>query len=155
MAGHANLQDHPNWMTVFGIVAVIAVAFMGFRNLFHRFDEGRSERIAERLDRKWKHPRAWFFGFLLTSSNLTLLILWATLAAILLARGWVQPDVASRTSCVAGVFTGGLLWYTTLAAIVGRAHRQIHPKTISLLIRICGAFFLVLAATLAYRIFRH
>ncbi len=154
LAGQAHLPDNPTIVAAFRGAAVVIVAFLGFRNLSHKPDEQRAEQIAENVDRRWHHPRAILLGFLLTLSNLTLLVLWATLAAVLFAHSWVRPISPSRATCIAGVFAGGLLWYFLLAAIVGRAHRKIRPESINLLIKGCGVFFLVLAVLLAYKIFR-
>ena len=154
MTGHSYLPNNPVLLAAMRGAAVVIVAFLGVKNLLHRPDEQRSERIAERLDERWHHPQAWLLGFLLTLSNLTLFVLWATILAVLFAHGWVQLVSSSRSVCVAGVFSGGLFWYFLLAAIVGRAHRRIRPESINFLIRGCGVFFLVLAVLLAYKIFR-
>jgi threonine/homoserine/homoserine lactone efflux protein len=154
LAGQSHLPNNPTLVAALRGAAVVVVAFLGFKNLFHQPDTQQAEQIAEKLDRRWHHPRSLLLGFVLTLSNLTLLILWATLAAVLLAHNWVQPLPASRASCIAGVFTGGLLWYFLLSAIVGRAHRKIRAESINPLIRGCGVFFLLLAILLAYKIFR-
>jgi threonine/homoserine/homoserine lactone efflux protein len=154
LLGQSHLPNNPTTVAALRGAAVVIVAFLGFRNLFHKPDETQAEQIAERVDRRWHHPRAALLGFLLTLSNLTLLVLWATLAAVLFAHNWVQPVPASRASCISGVFVGGLLWYFLLSAIVGRAHRRIRPESINWLIKACGVFFLFLAALLTYRIFR-
>jgi threonine/homoserine/homoserine lactone efflux protein len=154
LAGHSHLPNNPILLAAMRGAAVVVAAFLGIKNLLHKPDEQQSERIAERLDQRWHHPQAWLLGFLMTLSNLTLFLLWATLAAVLFAHGWVEPDASSRSLCLSGVFVGGLFWYSLLAEIVARAHRSIRPESINLLIRGCGAFFLALAILLAYRIFR-
>lgn len=154
LIGQSHLPHDPIVLAALRGAAVVIVAYLGFKNLLHKPDERRAETIAERMDLRWHHPRSVILGFLLTLSNVTLLVLWATLAAVLFAHDWVQPVPASRASCIAGVFTGGLLWYFLLSWTVGRAHRRIRPESINRLIRACGLFFLFLAALLTYRIFR-
>ena len=90
---------------------------------------------------------------LLTISNVVLVLLWATLAALLFAREWVQPEWPSRWVCLAGVFSGGALWFFLLAFFVSRAHRRVSPRALTLLVRGCGGVFLIFAALLAYRLF--
>jgi threonine/homoserine/homoserine lactone efflux protein len=154
LAGHSKLPHDPTVLFIVRIVAVGVVITLGIRNLRHRPDVERSERIAERIDERYHHPRALLLGFLMTITNLGLFILWATLTAILFAHGWVDPVSPSRAACLAGVFSGGLLWYFGLATVVGRAHRSIRPETISFLIRICGGIFLLVAVLLLYKIIR-
>lgn len=154
LAGHASLPHDPTLVLIVRIAAVAVVLALGIKNIRHRPDEERSERIAERIDERYHHPRALLLGFIMTISNLGLFLLWATLAAFLFAHEWVQPVFASRAACLAGIFAGGMLWYLGLAAIVSRAHRSIRPETTNLLIRFCGAVFLLIAVLLIYKIFR-
>jgi threonine/homoserine/homoserine lactone efflux protein len=154
LAGQAHLPHDPTIQLIVRIIAVVVVVTLGIKNIRHRPDEERSERIAERIDERYHHPRALLLGFIMTITNLGLFLLWATLAAFLFAHEWVHPVFASRAACIAGVFTGGMLWYLGLAAIVSRAHRSIRPETTNLLIRICGVAFLLVAVLLTYKIFR-
>ena len=89
---------------------------------------------------------------LVTISNVTLLILWATLATMLSAHDWVDPVFRSRAVCISGVFIGGMVWYTLVATFVSRAHRVLSIRQLTVLQRICGSIFLGFAATLLYRI---
>jgi threonine/homoserine/homoserine lactone efflux protein len=154
LAGHAHLPQNPTILWTVRIVAVSVVIYLGIKNLRHRPDDARSEQIAERLEERYHHPRALLLGFLMTITNVGLFILWATLVAVLLAHGWVDPGLPSRAVCVAGVFAGGLLWYLGLASAVARAHKIIPPQTTNLLIRICGGIFLLVAVLLIYKMFK-
>jgi threonine/homoserine/homoserine lactone efflux protein len=154
LAGHARLPQNPTILLIVRIFAVGVVVTLGIRNLRHRPDVEKSERIAEKLDVRYHHPRALLLGFLMTITNPGLFILWATLAAFLFANGWVDPNIPSRAACIGGVFSGGLLWYLGLATVVGRAHRSVRPETINFLIKLCGVVYLLVAVVLVYKIFR-
>jgi len=154
LAGHSSLLDRPTWSLALRIVAVVVMAGMGVRSLLakpERF-EAQSAATAERADERWHHPRTFLLGFVLTISNLMLVILWATLAAFLFAREWVGPGLLSRSTCLAGVFTGGAVWFLLLAFFVSRAHHRVKPRTLAWLVRACGVVLLVCAGLLAYRL---
>ena len=154
LAGHSSLLDRPMWSLALRVVAVAVMAGMGVRSLLakpERF-EAQSAATAERTDERWHHPRAFLLGFVLTISNLMLVILWATLAAFLFAREWVGPGLVSRSVCLAGVFTGGTVWFFLLAFFVSRAHHRVKPRTLAWLVRACGVILLICASLLAYRL---
>jgi threonine/homoserine/homoserine lactone efflux protein len=154
LAGHSSILDKPSVVLVMRVVAVVAIALLGIRNLMTKPEKIELSAVtAQRVDERWHHPRSFLLGFILTISNLMLLLLWATLAAVLFARDWVQPDLANRTMCVVGVFCGGTLWFFLLAFFVSRAHRRVKPKTLTILVRACGVVFLLFAGMLAYELF--
>ena len=154
LAGHSSILDKPPVVLGMRVVAVVVIALMGIRSLLTKPEKLELSAVTvERADQRWHHPRSFLLGFILTISNLMLLLLWATLAALLFAREWVQPDLANRTMCVLGVFCGGALWFFLLAFFVSRAHRRVKPKTLTMMVRVCGVVFLVFAAMLAYELF--
>ena len=154
LAGHSSLLDQPKVSFALRIVAVAVIAGLGVRSLLAKPDqvEAQSVAAAERTDVRWHHPKTFLLGFALTISNLMLVLLWATLAALLFAREWVTPAPLSRMVCLAGVFAGGVLWFFLLAFFVSRAHRRVKPRTLTLLVRGCGVVFLIFAGLLAYRL---
>ncbi len=154
LAGHSSILDKPSVVLVLRIGAVVVIALLGLRNLLAKTNKIElSAATAERVDQRWHHPRSFLLGFILTISNLMLVLIWATLAAVLFARDWVQPELASRAVCVAGVFAGGALWFFLLAFFVSRAHRRVKPKTLTVLVRASGVVFLLFAGLLAYKLF--
>jgi threonine/homoserine/homoserine lactone efflux protein len=60
----------------------------------------------------------------------------------------------SRVLCIAGVLVGGAIWFFLLSFFVSRAHRRVKSETLSLLVRGCGAVFLVFAGLLAFKLFK-
>jgi len=154
MAGHTTILEMPFWRGVMRVVALVVITGVGIRSLLFKEEkvEARDEARAERVDERWNHPRAFMLGFILTISNLILIVLWATLAAFLFEREWVDPELSSRAMCSAGVLTGCSLWFLMLSFFVSLAHRRVKPQTLTFLVRSCGVVFLVFAALLAYRI---
>ena len=154
LAGHSSILDQPMIRDALRVVAVVVIAVIALRSLLLKPKPlEASEATAERVDERWHHPRAFLLGFLLTISNLMLVVLWATLSAVLFAREWVQAAAADRAACSAGVLLGCSLWFFLLAWFVSRAHRRITPRTLLLLTRVCGVVLLVFAALLAYKLF--
>jgi threonine/homoserine/homoserine lactone efflux protein len=154
LAGHSSILDKPSVVLVLRIAAVVIIALLGIRYLLANTEKLElSSAVAERVDQRWHHPRSFLLGFILTISNLMLVLMWATLAAVLFARDWVQPELASRSVCIAGVFAGGALWFFLLAFFVSRAHRRVKPKTLTALVRASGIVFLLFAVLLAYKLF--
>ena len=154
LAGHSSLLSQPKISFAMRIMAVVVITGMGIHSLLtkpERF-EAQSEAAAERADVRWHHPKTFLLGFVLTISNLMLVLVWATLTTGLFAREWVTTAPLSRLACLIGVFTGGVLWFLLLAFFVSRAHRRVKPKTLTQLVRICGVVFLIFAGLLAYRL---
>ncbi len=154
LAGHTTILDKPLVRDTMRAVAVAVIALIGIRSLLFREEkvEARDAAVAERVDERWHHPRALVLGFVLTITNLMLLVLWATLTAFLFAREWVQPALSSRAMCSVGVLLGCSVWYLALAFFVSLAHRRVSPKTLTILVRACGVVFLLFAGLLAYRL---
>ena len=155
MAGHSSVLDKPHVRDALRVISVVVIVGVGLRSLLFKPEKFQaSEVVAERMDERWHHPRAFLLGFILTIFNLMLVVLWATLAAVLFARDWVQPELLSRVTCSVGVFVGGTGWFALLAYFVSRAHRRVKLETLTVLVRVCGVVLIVFAALLAYKLFQ-
>jgi len=154
MAGHSSVLDKPHVRDLLRVIAVVVIVGVGIRALFFKPEKLQlSEAAAERMDERWHHPQAFLLGFILTISNLMLVVLWATLSAVLFARDWVQPEITSRATCSVGVFVGGTAWFALLAYFVSRAHRRVKLETLTIMVRGCGVVLIASAVLLAYRMF--
>jgi L-lysine exporter family protein LysE/ArgO len=154
MAGHSSILDKPHVRDAMRVIAVVVIVGVGLRSLLFKPEKFQaSEAAAERVDERWHHPRAFLLGFILTISNLMLVVLWATLAAVLFAREWVLPEPLSRATCSLGVFVGGTAWFALLAYFVSRAHRRVKLETLTILVRGCGVVLIAFAVLLAYKLF--
>ena len=155
LAGRSSLLNLPSVAFTLRVLAVVVIAVMGIRSIMAKTQklEAHDAAVAERVYERWHHPKAFLLGFILTISNIVLVLLWAALATFLFAHEWVQPDLPSRSICVLGVFCGGIFWFLLLAFFVSRAHRRVKPQTLTFFVRSCGVVFLVFAAWMAYRMF--
>ena len=154
LAGHSSILEQHHVALTLRLVSFAAITVLGVRYLLFKPEKlATSVAVAHRVEERWHHPRAFLLGFALTITNLLLLVLWATLGALLVAHEWVGPTLPARGACVAGIFLGGLFWFTLLAYTVSRLHRQISPRFLTMLVRGCGAVLLLLAARLAWRLF--
>jgi threonine/homoserine/homoserine lactone efflux protein len=155
LAGHSTLLGNPRLMTGMRIGALVVITAIGIRSLLFKEEreEAHDQEKIKIVVERWHHPRSFLLGFLLTISNLMLVLLWATLATVLFAHEWVGPARVERAICVTGVFAGGVTWFFLLAFFVSRAHRRVKPQTLTVLVRACGVVFLLFAALLAYKLF--
>ena len=155
LAGHTAILDMPVVQHALRVTSVVLIAIIGLRSLWFKEEkfEARDADVVAKVDLRWHHPRAFMLGFILTISNLVLVVLWATIAALLFAREWVAPALLSRATCSTGVFAGGATWFFLLSFFVSRAHRRVKPAVLTALVRTCGVVFLVSAALLAYQLF--
>jgi len=155
LAGHSSLVlSKPSIAYGMRVVAVAVIAAVGIRSLLTKPEKIEAGAATiERVDARWHHPRSFLLGFILTISNLVLVLMWATLAAALFTHDWVQPDLPNRALCATGVFFGGVAWFLLLAFFVSRAHRRVKNETLILLVRGCGVLFLAFAVLLAYKLF--
>ena len=156
LAGHSSIMDKPHsrLRVVLHVTAVVVMVVVGIRSLLFRPEKFRaSEATAEKVDERWHHPQAFLLGFIMTISNLMLVVLWATLAAVLFAREWVLPSAISRAACSVGIFCGGTIWFVLMAYFVSHAHRQVKLETLTQLVRGCGVVLLGFAALLAWKLF--
>lgn len=149
LAGHATILDRPVVREAMGIIALVVITGVGIRSILIKPEKIEAgAHIAAQVERRWHHPRRFLLGFILTISNLMLVVLWATLAKLL--REWDLPP----RGYITGVFTGGLTWFLLLAFFVSRAHRRVRPAVLTGLVRGCGVVFLIFAGLLAARMLK-
>jgi putative LysE/RhtB family amino acid efflux pump len=148
----ALVPQNPHLLLILQVASAVIVLGLAVRYLFVRPTEERLQAMAEKTHRRWHDHRAWILGFLVTASNLALILLWATLATTLYAHGWVRPTASSRIITASGVFLGGLLWYLLVTTFVSRAHRRVPLRALVGLQRACGVILLVFSGILIYRI---
>ena len=153
MTGHTAILNKPAVAITLRITAVAVLAFVGIRSLLFREEnfEARDEAKVEHVDQRWHHPRSFLLGFILTISNIMLVVLWAGISDALFAHEWITEKWPSRAMCSAGVLAGDTLWHFLLAFSVSRAHHRVKPRVLTVLVRICGAIFLASAFLLAYK----
>ncbi len=126
------------------LFSFVFMLYLGVRFLLARRLLGNSKievKIEERL-----HPHSAFMvGFIRVLGNPGVLLFWIILAANFISRGWVQPDLAGKLSCVGGVALGTGLWFLGLSYIVSRRQGRLSEATLLRMEHFSGVGLLTLA----------
>lgn len=111
-----------------------------------------TDRIEEKIERKFKPHSAFMIGFVRVMANPGVLLFWIILAANFTSREWVTEDIAGKAACVSGVAVATALWFTGLAYAASRGHRKFKDITLLRMERFSGVALLVMAAVHGGRI---
>ena len=90
------------------------------------------EKIEERIEQKVHPHSAFATGFVRVAGNLGVLGAWVALSATLMSTKaffsngeWVADTIWAKVACVAGVFTGTVLWFLFWSFLVSRGHGKL------------------------------
>ncbi|MDB6058536.1 MAG: amino acid transporter [Verrucomicrobiales bacterium] len=126
------------------VASFVFMLYLGVRFLTSKAVQ-KVSKVEERIERKL-HPHSWFMiGFVRTMGNPGVLLFWIVLAAHFISRGWVQPTLSSKLSCIAGVGTGTSAWFFVLCWAVSRGHGKFTDKTLLRMEHFSGIGLLLLA----------
>ncbi len=109
-------------------------------------------RSAERLEEKLHHPTAFLTGFIRVLANPAILLFWITISALFTSHELVAPTLGSKFSCVLGVASGALTWFTMLSYGVSLGHGKFSDRTLLRLSHVSGIFLLGMAAVIGYKL---
>lgn len=143
-AGFSQFFDHGIVKAFMQLASFVFLLFLGFRFLLaptvkvHTRLDDASEKIEQRIEKKFHPHSAFMTGFVRVLVNLGVLAAWIVVAATLLAHDWVADTFTAKASCVGGVFAGAVFWFTILAFIVSRGHGRFSEKTLLRLQHISG-----------------
>lgn len=150
-AGFSELFTTNIARAVLQLASFALMSYLGVKYLFAKEVKTSSvsaDRIEERL-----HPHTAFMtGFVRTLGNPGVLLLWVALSATFLSHEWVDPNWTSKSFCIGGVATGGLVWFTLLSYVVSVGQRHLSDKTLLNMSRSAGAMLLVAALALGYKL---
>lgn len=127
------------------------MSYLGIKYLFAK-EVKTTSRGAERMEDRFHPHTAFMTGFVRTLGNPGVLLLWVALSATFLAHEWVEPTWASKSYCIAGVATGGLIWFTLLSYVVSFGKRHLSDKSLLNMTRSAGGMLLVAAIALGYKL---
>jgi threonine/homoserine/homoserine lactone efflux protein len=158
--GISQIIDHGIAQTMMRVMGFVFLLFLGSKFLSVNSLErplriNRAiEKLEERLEQK-VHPRSAFAtGFVRVAGNLGVLGAWVALSATLMStkaffstQEWVDDTIFAKSACVAGVFTGTLLWFLFWSFLVSRGHGKFSAKS---LLRLQHGSGLCLIATAIY-----
>ena len=142
--GLSSFFDHGLVKALMQVMGFVFLLFLGFKFLLaqtvkvHTKLDTASEKFEARLEKKIHPHSAFATGFVRVFANFGVLVAWVVLAANLMAHDWVDEALAARAACVAGVFTGTVLWFLILSYGVSRGHGKFGEKTLLRLQHISG-----------------
>jgi len=130
------------------VMKVLSFGFMvyvGLRFLSAEAISGAS-RVEERLEEKFHPQSAFMTGFVRVLGNVGVFAFWIVLSGSFVSHDWVQPDMASKSVCVAGVTLGTAVWFFGLGYAVSLGHKKFSEKTLLRMQRGSGIGLLMVAA---------
>jgi len=142
--GLSSFFDHGLVKALMQVMGFVFLLFLGFKFLLaqtvkvHTKLDTASEKFEARLEKKIHPHSAFATGFVRVFANFGVLVAWVVLAANLMAHDWVDEALTARAACVAGVFTGTVLWFLILSYGVSRGHGKFGEKTLLRLQHISG-----------------
>lgn len=166
--GISQIIDHGFAQTLMRVMGFVFLLFLGFKflsadSLAHptRLDLAIG-KLEERIEQKVHPHSAFATGFVRVAANLGVLAAWVALSATLLStkaffstQEWVDDTKPAKAACVAGVFTGTMLWFLFWSFIVSRGHGKLSAKSLLRLQHVSGLCLLGTAVYEGVRIALH
>lgn len=150
-AGFTDLLTNKYAKASFQLVSFCLLAYLGLKYLLA--SELKTEtRGGRKLDEKFHPHTAFWSGFIQVLGNPGVLLMWIALATTFTAQNWVANNVASKGMCVAGMATGGMLWFAFLSYIVSISHKHISDKGMLWIARVAGAGLLGTAIVIGFKL---
>ena len=166
--GISQFIDHGFAQTLMRVMGFVFLLFLGFKFLFSNLLSKASPldlaigKLEERIEQKVHPHSAFATGFVRVAANLGVLGAWAALSATLLSTKaffstaeWVDDTKPAKAACVAGVFTGTLLWFLFWSFLVSRGHGKFSAKSLLRLQHVSGLCLIVTAIYEGVRIAMH
>ena len=149
--GISQFIDHGFAQTMMRVMGFVFLMFLGFKFLFSNSLLRPSpldiaiEKLEERIEQKVHPHSAFATGFVRVAANLGVLGAWVVLSATLMStkaffstQEWVDDTKLAKVACVAGVFTGTLLWFLFWSFLVSRGQGRFSAKSLLRLQHISG-----------------
>jgi threonine/homoserine/homoserine lactone efflux protein len=166
--GVSQMVDHGIAQTMMRVMGFVFLLFLGSKFLSADPIEHPSrinlaiEKLEERIEQK-VHPRSAFAtGFVRVAGNLGVLVAWVAVSATLLSTKaffsngeWVDDTIGAKVACVAGVFTGTVLWFLFWSFLVSRRRGKLSAKSLLRLQRGSGVCLILTAIYEGLRIAWH
>jgi threonine/homoserine/homoserine lactone efflux protein len=150
-AGFSELFTTNVAKAILQLASFALMSYLGCKYMFAK-EVKTTSRSAERIEVRLHPHTAFMTGFVRTLGNPGVLLLWVALSATFLSHEWVDPNWTSKSFCITGVATGGLVWFTLLSYVVSVGHRHLSDKAMLNMSRGAGAMLLVAAIALGYKL---
>jgi len=142
--GLSQFFDHGFVKAFMQVMSFVFLLFLGFKFLLaetvkvHSKLDTAAEKLEARIELKIHPHSAFATGFVRVLANLGVLVAWVVLAANLMSHDLVDEAWLPRVACVAGVFTGTMVWFLILSYGVSRGHGKFGEKTLLRLQHVSG-----------------
>ena len=149
--GISQFIDHGIAQTMMRVMGFVFLLFLGFKFLSAKPEKEPTRfglaigKIEERIEQKVHPHSAFATGFVRVAANLGVLVAWVALSATLMStkaffstQEWVDDTKPAKAACVAGVFTGTILWFLFWSFLVSRGHGKFSAKSLLRLQHISG-----------------
>jgi putative LysE/RhtB family amino acid efflux pump len=163
--GLASFLDHGVVKASMQVLSFVFLLFLGFKFLLAQTIkvptklDAASEKLEASIEHKFHPHSAFMTGFVRVLGNLGVLLTWVVLSANLMAHDWVDEALAARAACVAGVFTGTVVWFLILSFGVSRGHGKFSEKTLLRLQHLSGICLILVGlfdgANIVWHLARH
>ena len=166
--GISQFIDHGFAQTMMRVMGFVFLLFLGFKFLFSNLLSSASPldlaigKLEERIEQKVHPHSAFATGFVRVAANLGVLGAWVALSATLMStkaffstQEWVDDSIPAKAACVAGVFTGTMLWFLFWSFLVSRGHGKFSAKSLLRLQHISGLCLIGTAIYEGVRIAMH
>ena len=138
-------------LAIIELVSFILMLWLGLKYL--RGGTVPGEQRMEAFVEGAFHPSSAFWtGFLRVLGNPGVLLLWVTVVATLLSRGWLDNDWSSKWPFVGGVAAGGFAWFALVGWGVSRGGQTFEDRTLRRFSMASGIFLLVVAVVVGSRL---
>jgi len=141
--GMSQIIDHGIAQTMLRVAGFVFLLFLGAKFLSANTIERPTriniaiEKLEERFEQKVHPHSAFATGFVRVAGNLGVLGAWVALSATLMStkafasdQEWVRDSIWAKGACVAGVFTGTMLWFSFWSFLVSRGHGKFSAKSL-------------------------
>ena len=133
------------------LISFVLVLYLGLKYVLAKSVPTTSHSV-EVVEQKFHPHTAYMTGFVRVLGNPSVLLFWITMSATFLSHGWVDPNWANKSICIAGVGVGSAAWFGLLSWAVAIGHRKFCPPTMLRMSQVSGVCLLVVAVVLGMRL---
>jgi threonine/homoserine/homoserine lactone efflux protein len=145
----------------FAFLLFLGVKFVMAKSVpvMDQLEERIEQSIEKGIERQFHPTSAFMTGFVRTLANPMVLLGWIILGANFISRGWVEPTMEGKLSCLGGVAVGVAAWFFGLSWTISLGHRKFTAQTMIRMERGSGVLLLLLGAIhglhLAWQLAKH
>ncbi len=111
-----------------------------------------TEQVENFVEERFHPHTAFWTGFLRVLGNPGVLLLWVTVAAMLLSREWLENRWVSKWPFISGVAVGGMAWFGLVAWGIARGGSGFSATALRRMSRASGFLLLVVAVVVGVRL---